>query len=110
MVDEIIDRSGVGTFESADMTVKAPTGPKPALVKRRQRYKAAAMRACTAEQMTKIFKKAVEQAIDGEPDARKFVVEHLIGKPQAATEDKGGMQIGSLQIALFGKDGAPPTS
>ena len=71
---------------------------------RKNRYKAAAMRACSAQDMKEIFEKAVEQAKMGDRDARRFIAEHLIGKPGAADGDGPSMNVGSLQVALFGSN------
>ena len=48
---------------------------------REQRYHEILLRACTYSDWRKIVKKAVEQAVAGDKDARKWLAEYSIGKP-----------------------------
>jgi len=56
---------------------------------REQRYYEIALNACTFKDWRIIWKKAIEQAKDGDKDARKFVADYLIGKAPQKLEHTG---------------------
>ena len=64
-----------------------PGRPKKA---RDERYYEILQQACTFDSWKKIIDKAVEQALDGDKDARKFLAGYLMGEPDRYLEIAGG--------------------
>lgn len=64
-------------------------GPGRPAKERSERYYEIAISACTYDDWREIWKKAVEQAKRGNPTARKFLADYLLGTPVRRTEISG---------------------
>lgn len=64
-------------------------GPGRPSKKREERYYEIAMSSCTYKDWRAIWKKAVEQAVEGDATARKFVADYLLGPPVQRQEITG---------------------
>jgi len=80
----VVERDANGRFVKGN-----GGGPGRPPKQREQRYYEIALNACTFKDWRIIWKKAIEQAKDGDKDARKFVADYLIGKPPQKLEHTG---------------------
>ena len=67
-----------GQFAKGNQVAKNGGGGRPSKA-REERYYEIAMKSCTFGDWRAIMKKAVDQALDGDKDARKWLADYLIG-------------------------------
>lgn len=110
IIEDVGDLSAERTPPNSGMILRPERSPnvrnteqKQRGTTRRNRYKAEMQRACTAKDLREIMIKAVADAKLGDKEARKCVLEYMVGKPGSIEGDRGP-SVGSLQIALFGEN------
>jgi len=64
-------------------------GPGRPPKEREERYYEITLTSCTFEQWKGIVQKAVEQALEGDATARKFLADYLLGPPAQRLEHSG---------------------
>jgi len=68
---------------------------------REKRYYEITISTCTYKQWTAIIKKAVEQALEGDATARKWLSDYLVGSPKQYLEHSG--ELGVFDLAEWKK-------
>ena len=86
-------RAENGQFAPGNKIGKGNTGGRPSK-KREERYYEIALNTCSFKDFKAIVQKAVEQAMDGDKDARKWLADYLIGPaPKKLDVTTGGARL-----------------